>query len=908
MYYNHYKIKTTTKENNLYEGDINFSGIQYYNYINKILLIQKIIGTQRNTPDHKGILTNILKILYEYLLLSPNEINVDNKNNNIKTNKQTITKFIPLSIYYFQTNELLKRFNIFNSKTNYINTIQKHNTLYIGNDLSLIEVIKYNNYKTQNIKTIISSNSNYFEKKRDGWMMYIKNLQSIYHIDITNYNKSIYDLLETTFSSITKYQLVYTTILLVDYDVDLFENHYNTPNIFVNMLIGLKYTDIGGTFIIHFGSLAYKHIADIYVIISSFFEMNDIWNSKLQLPYKKNGTFGIFQKFKGISETEYNKLLDILDEIKNLYPNGSINFNIYDPTIRHKYFVSKPINADMTSTFKHIIGFLDLNDNDNVYSKIKLFNEEKYFKYNMFLDKLYYYLTLEDKTVLNKFLNQKTPTNEQLTNAILYCNKWGIEYWDKYSNKPFQDKFGRSVLTETFGLHQPILFHFKTSPQIRISQPITLKLFKHSSIIQKQKSKTLKSRVKSQLKNKSFINNIIDIDELMKNYARNKKMSKTKKTKINYNVMIQLTPDLHYSNTRIDQAGYLIDSRRDFTKHIDLQNTKWWAVNKQFRYYKHKDDLEKVHLDEVVRTKLKDNSISQAWLKMYEIITDCEIVSKVKHGVFHSFHICEAPGTFINALNNYIHTKTKYEGFDWMAQSLHPNVAKIKDQFGLIKRHSDRWNWGTDGTGDITKIENINYYKKLIDEKETPIELITSDCGLSMKECGYEKVAFASLLSILYILPIGGTMIYKILTPIEEPIILNLVYIAYCNFKELLFYKPVQNNQSREFYIIGKGYLGTDINILSTFFKVLKNFKDGSNIDLMNDKYPEAFVRQFISISNTLADNYVYTIERNVYYLDNYENLTPEFFKLMVDYYDEKNHDWIEKYKPIKLENVKYKL
>jgi hypothetical protein len=105
--------------------------------------------------------------------------------------------------------------------------------------------------------------------------MYIKNLQSIYHIEITNYNKSIYNLLETTFSSITKYQLVYTTILLVDYDVDLFENYYNTPNIFVNMLIGLKYTDIGGTFIMHFGSLAYKHIADIYVIISSFFEMNE---------------------------------------------------------------------------------------------------------------------------------------------------------------------------------------------------------------------------------------------------------------------------------------------------------------------------------------------------------------------------------------------------------------------------------------------------------------------------------------------------------------------------------------------------------------------------------------------------------------------------------------------------------
>ena len=854
-------------------------------------------------------ITKILENLYEYILLTPNEIKFDESYVE-KINTKIITKFIPLSIYYFQTNELLKRFNIFNSTNpNSTNTTQKHNTLYIGYDLSLIEVIKYNNYNTQHIQTVISATENYFQKNKDEWQSYIKNLQSVYHIDITNYTKSLYDLIHITFSSnaestTLKYQLVYTTILLVDYEVDLFENHCNTPNIFVNMLIGLKYTDIGGTFIMHFGSLAYKHISDIYVVLASFFEINDIWNSQLQLPYKKNGTFGIFQKFKGITNGEYDKLLDILDEIKDLYPNSSNDFNIYDPTIRHKYFVSKPINPDMAQRFKHIIGFLDVDDTSAIYSKIKSYNEVKYFKYNIFLDKLYYYLTLEDKTTLTIFLNQKQPSKEQLTDAILYCNKWGIEYWDKYSNKPFQDKFGRMILTETFGLHQPILFHFKTSPQIRIAKRTTLKLFNNLSISSiSKKLKTHKTYKKTIITPPS---DIINIDDLMKNYARNKKMykkgnSKTKKT-IDYNVMISLTPELHYSNTRIDQVGYLIDSRRDFTKTaepIDLQNKKWWEVNKQFRYYKHKDDLLKVHLDEMVRSKLKDSSISQAWLKMYEIITDCGIVSKGKRGVFHSFHICEAPGTFINALNNYIQTKTKYEKFEWTAQSLHPRTAKIDDQFGLIKRNSDRWDWGADGTGDITRIENINHYKKLIDEKPTPIELMTSDCGLSMKECGYEKVAFASLLSILYILPIGGTMIYKILTPIEEPIILNLVYIAYCNFKELMFYKPVQNNQSREFYIIGKSYLGTDKRILSTFFEVLKNFKDGSNIDLMNDTYPEPFVRQFINISNILAENYVYTIERNIYYLDNYETLTPEFFKLMRDYYYEKNHDWIEKYRPL---------
>jgi hypothetical protein len=172
-----------------------------------------------------------------------------------------------------------------------------------------------------------------------------------------------------------------------------------------------------------------------------------------------------------------------------------------------------------------------------------------------------------------------------------------------------------------------------------------------------------------------------------------------------------------------------------------------------------------------------------------------------------------------------------------------------------------------------------------------------------MKEPGYEKVAFASLLAILHILPVGSTMVYKILTPIDEAIILNLVYIAYCNFKELVFYKPVQNNHSREFYIIGKGYLGTEPKILEKFFNILQNFKENQQIDLFQDKYPKAFVSQFVQVSNYLADNYIYSIERNIYYLDNFEKLTPQFLKLMKDYYNEKNQDWLDKYKPLRMDS-----
>ena len=64
-------------------------------------------------------------------------------------------------------------------------------------------------------------------------------------------------------------------------------------------------------------------------------------------------------------------------------------------------------------------------------------------------------------------------------------------------------------------------------------------------------------------------------------------------------------------------------------------------------------------------------------------------------------------------------------------------------------------------------------------------------------------------IAILYLLPERKTFIYKVLMPFDNPLLMNLIYICYQNFKELIFFKPVQNFHSQEIYIIGKGYLGT---------------------------------------------------------------------------------------------------
>jgi hypothetical protein len=183
---------------------------------------------------------------------------------------------------------------------------------------------------------------------------------------------------------------------------------------------------------------------------------------------------------------------------------------------------------------------------------------------------------------------------------------------------------------------------------------------------------------------------------------------------------------------------------------------------------------------------------------------------------------------------------------------------------------------------------------------------MTSYCGLPWGDPKYYQVAYASYVSLLYSLPQNGTMLYKILSPIDVPLIWNLIYITYAYFKEMYIYKPVQNSQSREFYIVGKGYLGLEQNILEQLLNLIPKFDEPSfnkeEYDLFNDTYPEEFVIQIQKISEILASNYVNSIERIIYYVDNIDALGKDYQKHIESYMEEKNNDWIRKYKPIRLE------
>ena len=512
---------------------------------------------------------------------------------------------------------------------------------------------------------------------------------------------------------------------------------------------------------------------------------------------------------------------------------------------------------------------------DDVYAEVRAFNDRLYLERKIFCDEL---IKLIQTTPVDKLPD--VPSEQQLVDGILYCKKYGIEFYDKYNNKLWTDALGRQIITEMYGSTNPIIYHFKTAAKITLKQ---LREFHTSS---KRRISLTKKASKSSGK----------FGEL---FAESSGQNKIRKTSSKQGASIILNDELEAINKQLYNTGLLIDNRCDFTiEDPDKQTHMYNELKERFRYYKGK--RVEGRLDLVIMKRNGMRNINQGYLKLYEILSECSIIPKsIAGGLYRSFHFCELPGGFINCINNYITTKTNIPNYDWVGTSLSPKLAAIKDDYKFLARYPNRWDFGADGTGDITNIKNIKHYAARC--KAFKPNFMTTDCGLKWGDPKYELVAFASLLAMLYCLPAGGSLVYKVMTPIELPLTYNLFYLCYTHFRDMIIYKPVQNNQSREFYLICKKYTPIASATLDKLMSYLARCKSDTSApiateDLFGGRYPAAFVYQMREILKKLADNWDLAIRRIIYIQDNWEEIDSNFIKLLGDYINDKNEEWIKRY------------
>jgi hypothetical protein len=329
-----------------------------------------------------------------------------------------------------------------------------------------------------------------------------------------------------------------------------------------------------------------------------------------------------------------------------------------------------------------------------------------------------------------------------------------------------------------------------------------------------------------------------------------------------YKRFMDTKPSNIYSNNRYQKRNNIFLSWEDLTSAID-----------PFR-----------NLKDIIRNNYEGEMITNAWLKMYEMI-DMFLGNNRK---VTSFHICESPGAFISCINHA--TFNKNMECEWMAQTLKPNEktnSALEDHFGLIGKHSNKWIFG-----DITKSSTIKKYASLSFMES--VDLITADGGIpfSPKELNYQEEKMTKLLlgqaiCILACLPKRKSAILKAFLPMSEPLTISIVYLLTSHFSSVKIMKPsTSHSANSEVYLLLFSYNGISKSLLEILYEILDNPKVNSQTLLCNIR-DEKFMDSYCRITNFLINRQIQSISRCFYYYYN----PNEIAKIVM-----LENDWLEKH------------
>ena len=292
--------------------------------------------------------------------------------------------------------------------------------------------------------------------------------------------------------------------------------------------------------------------------------------------------------------------------------------------------------------------------------------------------------------------------------------------------------------------------------------------------------------------------------------------------------------------------------------------------------------------------------ISNAFTKLWEIMTvfGSLIPSAKSKGAgvgagadkFRVFHICEAPGQMIISLKYFLEKKRRnIVDYDWLANSLNPYNKEnqdiygkgtiFADDYGLIRSNPKKWIWGADGTGDITRIKNIRWYRDVMKSSGggVGVDMIVGDGGLSTQSgvgldpLFLQKLDLAQVVMVLACSKKGGACVIKHFTPYIKKytstysaagFFIGFLYLYYLAFAEVSLFKPYTSNpDSGEFYVIGQGFLGVDNEELERLYKILERMEVNDSI-ITRDKIPETFIYQISGFLDRITNLNVMSIEK----------------------------------------------
>ena len=309
--------------------------------------------------------------------------------------------------------------------------------------------------------------------------------------------------------------------------------------------------------------------------------------------------------------------------------------------------------------------------------------------------------------------------------------------------------------------------------------------------------------------------------------------------------------------------------------------------------------------------------ISDSFVKLWEILSVFNLIPE-KTQSLKVLHLCEAPGQMILCVKYWIKSKCpnlSMDNYEWMANTLNPYEAQnryrfnkdvSKDMYGLIKHNYDKWLWGYDNTGDITKPNVIKSIKDDIKEKWTnkeKLDLVISDGSISFTnndKLTIQKLDFAQVIAVLACSSIGSDCCIKHFIPyvnLEDPnlnknnnndknyskilnesitedgdLFISYLYLYYISFDSISLYKPNSSkSNTSEFYVVAKGFKGIEEDYLDSLLKIIDHFQLNNTL-IDKNKIPKTFLSQIKNFLESMSNTNILTIEKENLLLTCYKN------------------------------------
>ena len=262
--------------------------------------------------------------------------------------------------------------------------------------------------------------------------------------------------------------------------------------------------------------------------------------------------------------------------------------------------------------------------------------------------------------------------------------------------------------------------------------------------------------------------------------------------------------------------------------------------------------------------------LSRSYFKLIEILRLHDIIDNYKNTNINSFHLAEGPGGFIEAMCFMRNNKDdNYYGMTLIDnEDLNiPGWNKSKD---FLNKHSNvNIVKGADNTGDILKIDNLEY---CYENYKNSMDIITADGGFDFsvdfnrQEDLATNLIFAQICFAIIMQKKGGSFIIKFFDIFNKATV-DMIYLLNCLYDKIYITKPHTSRYANsERYVVCKGFKINDSDIYyNKFYELYKNnifYKNITNI--LNIQYPILFINKLEEINAVIGQYQIENINSTI--------------------------------------------